>query len=99
VRLHISGPADDDALTHEGTAHVYLLSRLRLLQKPLGVVFDQFSQTYRAAEEAQRGVVEAVAAVAAGKGTPEDAAAKLASDDGRLGDARRDAGVRGAVAA
>jgi|GEM_PF-3829949 len=56
TRLNISGPTDGDALTDEGTARVYLMSRLHLLQKPLETVFEQYAQTYRDAEDAQRAV-------------------------------------------
>lgn len=79
VRVDVSGANEGDPLTHEGTARHYLMLRLSLLRKPLGAVFAQFTQTYRSAEEAQCAFADAVAAVAAGKGTPAEAAAKLSA--------------------
>ena len=79
VRVDVPGANEGDPLTHEGTARRYLMLRLSLLGKPLGAVFAHFAQTYRSAEEAQCAFADAVAAAAAGKGTPAEAAAKLAA--------------------
>jgi hypothetical protein len=79
VRVDVSGANEGDPLKHEGTARHYLMLRLSLLRKPLGAVFAQFTETYRSAEEAQCAFADAVAAAAAGKGTPAAAAAKLAA--------------------